>query len=382
MIAIRNDNPPSHEILNMQKLMLLNREAPGDIVLLTAAVRDLHRCYPNQFVTDVRTHCMELWENNPHLTPLDITDREVKIVDCHYPLFEESNRRPFHFIQAFVEDLNNKLNLQIKVTEFRGDIHLSEQEKSRPSPVEELTGDSRPYWIIAAGGKFDITIKWWHVRRWQAVVDHFRDRIQFVQVGLEEHYHPRLKGVLDLRGKTGLRDLVRLVYHAHGVLCPLTLVMHLAAAVETKPGAPKARPCVVVAGAREAPHWAAYPTHQFLHTVGTLRCCADGGCWKVRTVPLGDGDERDHERHLCVDVVNGLPRCMDMIKPDDVIRSLELYLDRPVQPRLEELDRSHNPGTNCQRSTKANVRLNGSIQNLRSEAGSSEKLNAVPNHIN
>jgi hypothetical protein len=313
----------------MTKLILLNNQSPGDVVMLTAAVRDLHRCYPGQFVTDVRTHCMELWDNNPNLTPLEITDPDVRIVDCRYPLFNKSNQMAVHFLQGFVDDLNSKLGLQIKTTEFKGDIHLSDDEKQRRSRVEELTGSDRPYWLIAAGGKFDITIKWWHFRRWQAVVDHWRDRVQFVQVGLEGHYHPPLKGVLDLRGKTSLHELILLVYHAQGILCPVTLLMHLAAAVETKPGRPTGRACVVVAGGREAPHWAAYPTHQFIHTVGTLPCCADGGCWKVRTVALGDGDYRDEERHLCVNVVNGLPRCMDMITPEHVVRSMNFYLDSP-----------------------------------------------------
>jgi len=311
----------------MKKLMLLNNQAPGDIVMLTAAVRDLHRCYPNQFVTDVRTHCMELWENNPYLTPLEITDRDVKIVDCRDSLFAESNRRPVHFLSGFVDDLNRKVGLQIQTTEFKGDIHLSDEEKTRPSPIRERTGEDLPYWIIVAGGKFDITIKWWHFRRWQAVVDYFRDRIHFVQVGLDGHYHPPLKGVIDLRGKTALRELVRLVYHAQGVLCPVTLLMHLAAGVETKYGAPSSRPCVIVAGGREAPSWEAYPTHQFIHTVGTLPCCASGGCWKMRTVPLGDGDYRDEEPHLCVNVVKGLPKCMEMIRAEQVIRCVEIYLD-------------------------------------------------------
>ena len=309
----------------MQKLMLLNNQAPGDIVMLTAAVRDLHRSYPNRFITDVRTTSMPLWENNPYLTPLEITDRELKIVDCRYPLFRESNHLPVHFLNGFIDDLNGKLGLEIKVTQFKGDIHLSNEEKILPSPILQLTGGHLPYWIIAAGGKFDITIKWWHFRRWQAVVDYFRDRIRFVQVGEEGHYHPPLEGVIDLRGKTTLRELIRLVYHAQGVLCPVTLLMHLAAAVETKPGAPKSRPCVVVAGGREAPHWAAYPTHQFIHTVGALPCCAEGGCWRMRTVPLGDGDDRDEKENLCVDVVNGLPRCMDMITPEAVIERIELF---------------------------------------------------------
>src|SRR5690606_7270800 len=103
--------------------------------------------------------------------------------------------------------------------------------------------------------------------------------------------------------KTSLRDLIKLVHHADGVLCPVTLHMHLAAAVEVRPGMPKNRACVVVAGGREPSHWEAYPNHQFIHTNGALWCCDDGGCWKTRTHPLLDADEKDHPANLCVDVV-------------------------------------------------------------------------------
>ena len=105
----------------------------------------------------------------------------------------------------------------------------------------------------------------------------------------------------------------------------LNLLMHLAAAVEVKEGRPKNRPCVVVAGGREPPHWEAYPHHQFIHTVGALPCCDDGGCWKSRTVALGDGDEKDRPENLCVDVVDGYPRCMDVISSGDVIRRIEMF---------------------------------------------------------
>src|SRR6185295_7515015 len=124
---------------------------------------------------------------------------------------------------------------------------------------------------------------------------------------------------------TDLRHLVRLVYHAQGVVSPISLLMHLAAAVETKPGGPRNRPCVVIAGGREPPHWTAYPHHQFIHTVGALRCCDNGGCWKSRVLPLGDGDEKDAPDQLCVDVVGRLPRCMHLITAEDVIRRIELY---------------------------------------------------------
>jgi ADP-heptose:LPS heptosyltransferase len=312
-----------------QKLILANFQAPGDVVMLTAAVRDLHACYPNRFLTDVQTSCPELWDHNPHVTPLSADSADARLILCRYPLIHSSNQQPVHFLHGFIEFLNERLELQIKPTLFKGDVHLSAAEKAGPSMVEQKVGRKLPYWIIVAGGKRDFTIKWWHFRRWQAVVDHFRGRLLFVQVGTSADYHPLLNGVLDLRDQTSLRELIRLVYHAEGVVCPVTLLMHLAAAVECSSEGPPARACVVVAGGREPPSWEAYPAHQFLHTVGALECCARGGCWRSRTVPLGDQDDKDQANQCCVDVVNGLPHCMDLIRPEDVIRKIELYLKGP-----------------------------------------------------
>jgi ADP-heptose:LPS heptosyltransferase len=219
------------------------------------------------------------------------------------------------------------LGLAIRPTMFHGDIHIAPIEKTWYSQVEEIVREPLPFWVIVAGGKYDFTIKWWDHSRFQQVVDHFQNRILFVQVGESGHEHPALQNVIDLRGKTDLRQLVRLVYHAQGVLCPVTLLMHLAAAVETRPEMPKNRPCVVVAGGREPPHWEAYPHHQFIHRAGALRCCEHGGCWKSRVRPLGDGDEKDLPEHCCVDVVDTLPRCMDLITAADAIRAIEIYFE-------------------------------------------------------
>ncbi|MDB6121941.1 MAG: ADP-heptose:LPS heptosyltransferase-like protein [Pedosphaera sp.] len=311
----------------MRKLLLKCGFSPGDIVMLTAAVRDLHHWYPGHFLTDVRTPCPEIWENNPHITPLTEEDPEVEQIECVYPLIDRCNNVPYHCLHGFIEFLNEHLQLYVRPTLFKGDIHLSDQEKAWHSQVREVTGAGTPYWIVAAGGKYDVTVKWWAAGRYQKIVDHFRRKIQFVQVGEYGHHHPKLNGVIDFRGKTNLRELIRLVYHSQGVLCPVTALMHLTAAVETKQGEPANRPCVVVAGGREPAHWEAYPDHQFVHTNGALPCCANGGCWKDRTVRLRDGDSRDEANYLCVDVVNQLPRCMDMITPEEVIRRLEMYFN-------------------------------------------------------
>jgi len=293
--------------------------------MLTAAVRDLHRCHPGEFLTDVRTSCPDLWDHNPHLTPLDEHDPDVTVVDCHYPLIHRSNQEPRHFLDGFVEYLNEQLGLRIRVTDFKGDIHISQAEKDWFLEVETQKGPAQPFWLFASGGKFDYTAKWWDPHRYQQVVNHFKGRLLFVQVGENHHHHPRIEGTVDLRGQTSHRQLVRLMYHAQGAVSAVSLLMHLAAAVEVKPGMPLNRPCVVIAGGREPPHFTAYPHHQFIHTVGALRCCDNGGCWKSRTVPLGDGDVHDRPEALCVDVVGTLPRCMDMISADDVIARIEMY---------------------------------------------------------
>ncbi len=307
----------------MRRLILRSSFSVGDIVMMTAAVRDLHCCYPGEFVTDVRTPFPELWENNPYLTPLAEDGAGVEMVECTYPLIDKSDWVPYHCLHGYIAFLNKRLGLQIEATAFKGDIHLSEQEKAWYSQVHENTGADIPFWIVAAGGKYDITIKWWATERYQKVIDHFRGRIQFVQVGDEGSHHPKLEGVIDLRGKTNLRELVRLVYHSQGVLCGVTSLMHLAAAVETRDDARRA--CVVVAGGREPAHWEAYPDHQYIHTNGALPCCRTSGCWRDRTVALNDGDERDNPEHRCVDVKDRLPRCMSMITPAEVIRRIKTY---------------------------------------------------------
>ncbi len=328
----------------MRKFILRSRLPLGDIVLLTAAVRDLQRHFPGRYQVDVRTCFPDLWQHNPYLSSLGEYDPEVTVLDCVLPLINRSHFVACHSLHGFLDFLNQYLGTSMQPTAFRGDIHLSSWEKRAPSTVQRLAEAEIPFWLISAGGKYDCTIKWWDPRRYQEVVDHFRGRLQFVQVGDANHFHPKLRGAIDLRGVTTVRDLVRLMYHAQGVLCGVTGLMHLAAATPVRSaarprpstyqlsslqprvaGGPATRPCVVVAGGREPPHWEAYPGHQFLHTVGALPCCRHTGCWNSRTVPLGDGDERDRKENLCRNVSKGLPRCMEMISSADVIRAIECY---------------------------------------------------------
>ena len=238
--------------------------------MLTAAVRDLHLTFPRQFLTDVRTTCKPLWEYNPHLTALSEDDPAVEQIDCHYPLIHHCNERPFHFIQGFTEFLSEQLGIRIQPTLFRGDIHLAPKERRWISQVQEITekqsrfGSSSPgaSTIIRSSGGATIAFR----RSWIS----FAERSYLSRPGISGHEHRRLDGVLDLRGKTNLRQFVRLMHHAQGVVCPVTFAMHLAAAVEARADQARHRPCVVIAGGREPAHWEAYPHHQL--STRSARC--------------------------------------------------------------------------------------------------------------
>ena len=295
----------------------------GDIVLLTGAVRDLQLAYPNQFQIEVQTTCPELWWANPYIQPRDENEAGAEIIPCTIPLVSAANQLPAHVLHGFPDFLSARLGHPIAPLEFRGDIHLSKRELAANSPIIPFVGKTAPYWLILGGGKHDITIKWWSHSRYQSVVDHFRGRLLFAQLGRIGDHHPRLNGTLDLRGRTSLRELVQWVRHAQGVVCGVTGLMHLAAAVPRVDPSQGVLPCVIVAGGREPVQWESYPGHQFLHTIGALDCCATGGCWRSRTKPLRDGSPHDDPARLCVDVRGGLPRCMKMIGAQDVIAHIE-----------------------------------------------------------
>ena len=54
----------------MRQISLKTTQSPGDVVMLTAAVRELKRALGAGVEIDVRTPCPALWEHNPHLPPL------------------------------------------------------------------------------------------------------------------------------------------------------------------------------------------------------------------------------------------------------------------------------------------------------------------------
>jgi hypothetical protein len=167
------------------------------------------------------------------------------------------------------------------------------------------------------------------------VIDRLRGRVKFVQLGSEEHNHPTLDGVINLVGQTDVRHFLRLVYHAEGGLGPITFLQHACAAFE--------KPYIALLGGRESATWTQYPLQTTFHSIRKLPCCRTQACWRSRVVRLNDGKEQDNS--LCeapvLDMQRPVGKCMAMIRPAEVVRTIEDYYEGGVLGYQE--DSSYEP---------------------------------------
>ena len=307
-----------------EKVVLVNDLSPGDVLIMSAAIRSLHKAYPDRYETDVRSPAQEIFFNSPYITKFTAKDHklehdvieilkkneshppiEIELVDgtkakyviAHYPEIHRSGMSGLPFVDGHRMFLEKQLNVPIPRSGMKPDLFFSDAELKQPRKVAE------PYWIINAGIKNDYTLKYY--AHYQEVVNLLKGEIQFVQVGHSAHNHPPLEGVLDLRGKTNLRELFLLSHHAEGSVNCVSMQMVIMACLS--------KPCVVVAGAREGVRWQLNPDHQFLYRNGVMSCATYDGCWKSKIEDCVNRTE------------SGDPLCLELIAPQEVARAVRLY---------------------------------------------------------
>jgi len=290
-----------------RRIIIEQGQSPGDILMFTRALGDLKESFP-EWEIDVRTPCAEVFENSPRLTPIPDDDKEAERIIAAYEGIHQSGWRGQHFSDAFREDLEGKLGVKIIKTGLRPEIFLSEDEKHWTNQVEVEFGYRGKFWLIDAGHKEDAPLKQYPYYQEVANILNVRCPLRLVQVGHKDHNHPLLEGpnVLNLVGKTDLRQLIRLGWWADGFISPISFPMVLAAAYEA--------PCVVVAAATEPIRWQCYPNHHWLTMVGSMSCAPWDGCWKSK-------------REDCAQLIDGAPKCYRMIKPEWVADAVLSYYE-------------------------------------------------------
>lgn len=334
----------------MQRLIVRNSQAPGDIIVLSAALRDLAIAHPGKYAPEiwVSKGAEHIYWNSPFISKVHPGNRRpdvrgAVVYKAQYPLIKTCNQQRKHFILGFIEHMNATLGTKVRLTKFQPAIHMTDEEKAT-RPFKE------PYWIFLSGGKKDYPTKIWSQSYWQQVIDRTVDRVNWVQCGggSSNHImHSPKKGIYaNMVAKTDCRNFLRLIYHSEGVVCVTTMAMHAAAAFN--------KPCIVIEGGREPWWWEAYNddtrrlnmrvfepqweppadddfvAHKYLHTIGKLPCCSNHGCWRKRVV--GGGSVCKHAVPVGEQMV---PKCKEMIKPDMVVAAIDEYLDDGLARRVD-----------------------------------------------
>lgn len=313
------------------KVVLL--QAPGflgDEVVFTGVVRELKRETGWNF--RVKTNRPELWAHNRNIEGVGAQGNEDVVLELDYcPTYHQMSQAPLHYLEQYLKNIREVLGLRTpyQVSKFGGQVVPNGKEmRSRPFGLPPR------YWLVVAGWKPGVPTKAWPTAFYQEVVDTLRGRVCFVQTGSRTNWHPSLKKVVNVVGQTTLRQLIRLIYHAEGVLCPITSIMHLAAAIPVSPASGfSIRPCVVVAGGRESPHYINYPMHRVISTVGQLDCCASSACGKAH---FGPG-----HCPLPTPVLSEMvPKCMTLIQPADVVSAIDFFYRGQISipPRIGRVE--------------------------------------------
>jgi hypothetical protein len=146
--------------------------------------------------------------------------------------------------------------------------------------------------------------KEWFVERFQAVVDALGYAYTFVQVGMESD--PQLKGVIDLRGKSTVRQTAAVMSQSLVFVGLVGFLMHLARSVDCR--------SAIVYGGREAPWQSGYSCNENLFT--SLSCAP---CWLWSKCDFGH-------------------RCMTDIHPQQVVAAVEKQVERSGSPLAVDTD--------------------------------------------
>jgi len=195
IVGIELEKTTSNIIQPPPKVVFKNRQAIGDILTMTAAVRDFKAAFSTVDVGVLST-AMHIWDHNPHINH-QLREEDLIVEIGPGTLTNRSNRDNRHMCNAYRVSMEEKLGIQIPQGNIHPDIWLTKEERDRPPLIDEH------YWIIVVSGEPGWPVKMYD--RWQEVVDSL-PHIKFVQIGLKSQKFTRLQNtkgnIIDYIGKT------------------------------------------------------------------------------------------------------------------------------------------------------------------------------------
>ncbi len=273
----------------------------GDELLLTCVAHELKKRHPDFRIWQVSS-AEELLRHNPdyvQVFPMDywylrysniLNRQRVRLRYSEQPVAGEQEIPPQEHILAHL----------CSAAGIRGQIQL------RPyyyqTEVERNSGRLAPRQICVHSMGENTHETWmrnkvWYHERFQELVDALLGRysdLRVIQIGVDKD--PPLKGVLDLRGKTSLRQTASILSRSECFVGTQGLLAHLARAVECR--------AVIIYGGREHSRQSGYICNENLDSF-------------VECAPCWHWNECTNSR-----------KCMDMIKADNVLAAIDRILAR------------------------------------------------------
>ena len=155
----------------MIQLIFKQMQSPGDLLMLSIAIRDLHLTYPDWFETDVISCYPEVFYKNKYITNLP-KDKNIMVINLDYgPYLHKLRKKGLHFSDCFIYMLNEKLNISITKSSSKPYIQLTDEEKTKKLFLDKF-GIKKPYWVLNAGIKNDIPLKQYPPYLYQSVIDY------------------------------------------------------------------------------------------------------------------------------------------------------------------------------------------------------------------
>ncbi len=240
--------------------------APGDDLLCTAVAHELER---RKQCVWVCTKYPELFKNNPDIqTTIPIRHRVshalgLKIKCINYGGKIPGTDRSLIPHEHLIAMLCRQVGVRGKI-EIRPYCHLTEAENNTIQKVPNQIA------IMSSGVSkaFPMLNKEWYIDRFQQVVDKLKNDFNFIQIGASAD--PPLNNVLNLCGKTTLRQTAAILRNSLVFVGQVGFLMHLARAVDCR--------SVVVYGGRESPWQSGYSAN--VNLVSNLPCAP---CWQWNT---------------------------------------------------------------------------------------------------
>jgi len=277
---------------------------PGDDLLCTVVLHELKKRGRSKIW--MMSKNSDLFEHNPDVNrviPIDYRFREYAWIRgkkwhvLEYARIDVEKDQSEPPKRHIIAEMCGRMGVQGQIA-MRPYLQLTDAERSQAAWAQGTIAIQSS----GLGGQMLMKNKQWFPERFQEVVNQLKGRFKFVQLGAAND--PALADVMDMRGKTRIRESAAILANSRLFLGNVGFLMHLARAVEC--------PSVILFGGREAPWQSGYSCN--LNLYSAVPCAP---CWLW--------NKCDYNR-----------MCMDKISATDVVQAVEQMFVRDRNPLVED----------------------------------------------